>query len=44
MRYIKPPLRYGYANLVSYAFNIVDDIKSQEPQPNREAITNTEYV
>src|ERR1044072_9168661 len=41
-RQIKPPQKYGYADLVAYALNIADDISNSEPQSYGEAVNNSE--
>ena len=43
-REIRPPQRYAYAGLVSYALNIVDKIDRCEPQSYKEAITSKELA
>lgn len=38
-RTIKPPLRFGHADLIHYALSIAEDVEFQEPSNYKEAIT-----
>ena len=38
-RQIKPPQRYAYANLVTYAISVQESIQRDRPQTYHEAIT-----
>ena len=40
-RQIRPPKKYGYANLVSYALSIAENIEVEEPSTYKEAITSS---
>lgn len=39
-RTIKPPVKYGYADLVSYAFSVASEINEDEPLNYKEAINS----
>ena len=46
-RQIKPPQRYAYANLVTYAISVQESIQRDRPQTYHEAITireSTEWI
>lgn len=38
---IRPPQRYGYADLVSFALNVAETIEYQEPTTYNEAVLQT---
>jgi hypothetical protein len=41
-RQIRPPQRYGYADLVAYALTVAEDTAVQEPSTYSEAVTSSE--
>ena len=41
-RQIKPPQRYGHADIVSFALSIAEDIETQDPTTYHEAISSGE--
>lgn len=38
-REIKPPLRFGYADLIAYALSVTSDMVESEPESYKEAIS-----
>ena len=41
-REVRPPLRYGFDNMVAYALSIADETIHDEPKSYKEAITSRE--
>ena len=41
-RQIKPPQRYAYVDLVTYALSVAENIENEEPQTYHEVITSRE--
>jgi hypothetical protein len=41
-RQIRPPQRYGYADLVAYALTVAEDTTVQKPSALSEAVTSSE--
>ena len=39
-RQVKPPNRYGYADLIAFAFTVADEVCTDEPKSYKEAITS----
>jgi hypothetical protein len=44
MRQIRPPQRYDYADLVTYALTVAKETRVQESFTYLEAVTNSEFA